>query len=248
MTSIQNKVSCLALPNFVCFLWKKCKCIKSGTEYGAFLCHRRFSVLKKRSLAPRHIPKESFSKATKKIVLTHNSQVEPWSSGLWSLEIDTTTINSVIAFAHVKDLQASVFGPRAGIKDNAVMPKDVCVHPMAASDISHAGNVDSTSRICKDEHFQSPPKKLQSELETFAFFATFLHIWQPHHKHSTTAHATYCVFPSKTICKKDWIRKWYSVMWWCISFPWRERQTNSRLIKGWVSRPRESGLVYVPML
>ena len=88
------------------------------------------------------------------MILTHNSQVEPWSSGLWGFKIDTTAINSVIAFTHVKDFQASIFRPRAGIKDNAVMPKDVCVHPMAASDISHAGNVDSTSRICKDERIE----------------------------------------------------------------------------------------------
>ena len=199
----QFKIKSLALPSPILyvFLWK-CKCIKSGTEYGAFLCHRRFSVLKKRSLAPRHIPKESFSKATKKIVLTHNSQVEPWSSGLWSLEIDTTTINSVIAFAHVKDLQASVFGPRAGIKDNAVMPKDVCVHPMAASDISHAGNVDSTSRICKDEHFQSPPKKIAIRIRNFRFFLPLFYTFDSPITNILLLHMQHTVFSLQKLFAK----------------------------------------------
>lgn len=80
-------------------------------------------------------------------VLTHYCQIKATGSCLRGLEIYTATIYAIVAFTHVEDLEPGMLRTRASVEDDTVVAKDGCVHPVAATDVSHAWNVNTASGV-----------------------------------------------------------------------------------------------------
>ncbi len=80
--------------------------------------------------------------------LTHYGEVEPQRSSLRGAEIDSTTVNAVVALADVEYFEPGLLRPGTRVEHDSVVPENIRVHPMR-SDILRAGNVDATPGVCK---------------------------------------------------------------------------------------------------